>query len=185
MVTTAGVQRVEDEELAALAYDNGDAFAELYKRHLCSIYGYIRKRVRDDAVAEDLTAQVFFRALRSASTFEGTGSYEAWLYRIARNCIASWARTKGRDMSLDDVPDTVDPAPTPAVILDDEESRGHVWEAVAELPNSQRETVVLRYMNDLSIDEIATITKKSPGAVRLMLHRARARLRKTYERTVG
>lgn len=178
-------QSVEDDSLAQRAHEDNDAFAELYQRHLCSVFNYVRSQVPDDATAEDLTAQVFFKALRSAETYRGSGTYSSWLYQIARNCIASWHRSRGKVIVLDALPEPPDLEPSAAVRVIDEESRRHVWETVSRLPVRQREAVVLRYMNELSIDEIAHITKRSPGAVRTLLHRARKRLRKGYERKVG
>jgi RNA polymerase sigma-70 factor (ECF subfamily) len=183
--TRVALEGVDDSALARIAATDGDAFAELYRRYLCAVCRFIRAQTPDDATAEDLTAQVFFKALRSASTYNGSGSYEAWLYQIARNSIATWHRNKGRDVVLPDLPDSVDPDPSPATRLIDEESRSRVWSAVSSLPISQREAVVLRYMNDLSVEEIATITSRTPGAVRILLHRARNRLRKGYEKEVG
>jgi RNA polymerase sigma-70 factor, ECF subfamily len=61
------------------------------------------------------------------------------------------------------------------------EERHAVWKIVAELPPAQREVVALRYLKDFSTDEIARITDRTRGAVRILLHRARARLRKTLE----
>jgi RNA polymerase sigma-70 factor (ECF subfamily) len=179
------VARADDSSLGKIADRNGDAFAELYRRHLCAVFGFIKSQTPDVSTAEDLTAQVFFKALRSASTFNGSGSYSSWLYQIARNCVSSWHRTRGRDVPVRDLPEPVDPEPSPATRLVDEESRSTVWAALKELPPSQRDAVVLRYMNDLSIEEIATILDRTPGAVRILLHRARNNLRKGYERKVG
>ena len=175
------VTRASDDDLARRANVDLDAFGELYRRHVCEVFRFINSKTRNEKTAEDLTAQVFFKALRSAETFNGTGTYQSWIFRIARNCLASWHRSKPRDLALHELPDPVDPGPTPAGAALDNEARGAVWSAVAGLPVKQREAVVLRYVQDCSIDEIADRTDRSPGAVRVLLHRARQRLRREYE----
>lgn len=168
-----------DEILAFRAGVEFDAFAELYGRHLCSIYRFVRAQVPSDATAEDLTAQVFFNALNSAETYRGESRYSAWLFRIARNVVANWRR--GRQdtfIDLDQVSEEPDSTPCPETQTLTGDARRIVWGTISSLPPTQREAIVLRYIEDLSIDEVASATGKSRGAVRVLLHRARARLRK-------
>ena len=172
----------EDRTLARRASKDFEAFAELYRRYLCPIYRFVRSQVPDEPTAEDLTAHVFFKALSSAGTFRGEGSYSAWLFRIAHNSVASWRQRATRsDVVTEEVPDEVDPTPSPASQVIVGEARDLVWDTVAQLPPAQREVVALRYIQDFSIEEISDITSRSRGAVRILLHRARTRLRKALE----
>lgn len=168
----------DDESLAARAGRDFAAFAELYQRYLEPVYRYVRAQTRDRATAEDLTAQVFFKALSSAGTFKGDGSYRAWLFTIARNTVATWrAERKKKLVPIEDVGEEhVDPAPSAQSLAIASEDRELLWTAVAHLPEAQREVVRLRYRRELTIDEIARITRRSSGAVRVLLHRARTRL---------
>jgi len=176
------LQEVDDETLAALAGEDFEAFAELYRRYECVVFRVVRARTPSDDVAEDITAHVFFKALISADEWRGEGSYRSWLYGIARNSVSSWRNQKGRNaVVLEVVPDLEDPVPTPPVQVVIGEERDLIWKRVAELPDAQREAVVLRYLKEHSIDEIANITKRTKGAVRILLHRARCRLRKQME----
>jgi RNA polymerase sigma-70 factor, ECF subfamily len=171
--------RLDADVLAERANEDLEAFAELYRRYLCPIYRFVRAQVADEATAEDITAQVFFRALRSAGTFRGEGSYESWLFRIAQNSVASWYKDRSRgDIAVERVPESADPSPSPASHLILEEARDVLWRTVAQLPSTQREVVAMRYLSDLSVDEIAKLTRRSRGAVRILLHRARSKLRK-------
>lgn len=173
---------LEDEDLALRAHKDFEAFAELYRRHLCPVYRFVRSQVPGDAAAEDVTAQVFFKALSSAASFRAEGSYQSWLYRIAHNSISSWrsARDKGF-IVLDEVPESIDPEPSPVVVAIAQEQSSMVRATVEQLPPAQREVVALRYLEDFSIEEIAGITRRTRGAVRILLHRARSRLRKDLE----
>jgi RNA polymerase sigma-70 factor (ECF subfamily) len=172
----------DDKTLAEQAPDDFDAFAELYRRYLCPIYRFIRSQVPDDATAEDLTAHVFFKALSSAATYRGDGSYSSWIFRIAHNSVASWRQRVGRDVVVtEELPEKVDPTPSPASQVITGEQRGLVWETVAQLPPAQREVVALRYIQDFSIEEVSDIARRSRGAVRILLHRARTRLRKAFD----
>jgi RNA polymerase sigma-70 factor (ECF subfamily) len=175
--TSAFAEGVEDEELAARAARDFAAFAELYQRYLEPVYRYVRSQTRDRATAEDLTAQVFFKALSAADTFKGDGSYRAWIFTIARNTVASWrAERKKKLVPIESLPDHPDPAPSAQSLAIASEDRALLWTAVARLPEAQREVVRLRYRRDLTIEEIARATRRSTGAVRVLLHRARTRL---------
>ncbi len=170
-----------DLVLAESATTDIDAFAELYRRYQCNIFGFVRSQVEDDATAEDITAQVFFKALASASTYRATGAYRSWLFRIAHNAIVSYRSKKARSVTVDHVPDEEDPAPSPMSQAITQEARGVVWDTVALLPGSQRELVSLRYLEDMSIDEIADITGRTNGSIRIQLHRARMSLKSALE----
>lgn len=173
---------VPDEQLAARAANDFDAFAELYRRHLCRIFQFMRARTPSESVAEDLTAQVFFRALSSARTFRGDGSYRSWLFQIANNTLSTWrAKTERLAEGIDEVPETADASPGPSSKAIDKETGHLVWRTVEGLPPAQREVIRLRYLYDLTTDEIGRITKRSQGAVRVLLHRARLRLRHLFE----
>ncbi|HEX2058039.1 MAG TPA: sigma-70 family RNA polymerase sigma factor [Actinomycetota bacterium] len=171
-----------DEELAARAGRDFAAFAELYQRYLEPVYRYVRSQTRDRATAEDLTAQVFFKALDSAHTFKGEGTYRAWIFTIARNTVSTWRADKKRNLvPIEELPEHPDPAPSAPSLAIASEDRDLLWTAVARLPEAQREVVRLRYLRELTIDEIARRTRRSSGAVRVLLHRARARLQRLLE----
>ncbi|MDQ3962972.1 MAG: RNA polymerase sigma factor [Actinomycetota bacterium] len=175
-------RELPDELLATRSADDLDAFTELYDRYHRRVYRFVRSQTPDDATAEDLTAQTFFRALSSAGTFDGRGSYKSWLFRIAHNTVSSWRlhRTKS-PIVLEEVPEHVDPSPSPASVLVAGEERSLVWRVVSSLAPAQREAISLRYIEDLTTQEIAEITGRSRGAVRILLHRGRTALRRAFE----
>lgn len=175
---------VDDETLARNARNETGAFAELYERYLRPVHNFVRSHVSDVATAEDLTAQVFFKSLVSASTFRGEGSYRSWIFQIARNTIATWkTQVKNLEIPVGAIQEGPTLEETPAVITLADAEREELAATVDELPDAQREVILLRYWKDLTVDEIAEKTERSPGAVRQLLHRARQRLRKKVSAT--
>jgi RNA polymerase sigma-70 factor (ECF subfamily) len=131
--------RVEADLIAAAKQDPR-RFADLYESHFERVYAYVARRVRDRAEAEDLTSDVFQRALASLPRFEPRGvPFVAWLLSIAGNAILDRARRAAR--ARDTLP--CDPPP-PAEIADAEE-RGRLFQLVARLPEDQRRVVVMRF----------------------------------------
>lgn len=176
------MSELSDETLAIRLTQDLDSFAELYDRYLCRVYRFVRSQTPDDSTAEDLTAHTFFRALSSAESFRAEGTYKAWLFRIAHNTLATWRRKQSSaPITVEELPEHTDPAPSPATVALDTEEKQLVWTLVSSLPPTQREVLALRYLDDLTTEEIADVTKKSRGAVRILLHRARNSLRRALE----
>lgn len=161
------------------------ALDELYQQHVGRVHGWIKSQVRDDAVAEDLTAQVFYRACTSAATFRGEGSYQAWLFRIARNCLVDHRAAALKVVALPDPIEEADPSPSPSAQAIAREDRDLIWELVSELPESERRAIALRYLHEMSVEEMSKILRRTSGAVRVLLHRARGRLRSAIEKRSG
>lgn len=175
---------LSDETLATRSHDDLDSFAELYNRYLCRIYRFVRSQTPDDPTAEDLTAHTFFRALSSGGGFRGDGTYSSWLFRIAHNTLVTWrSKQSSAPIAVEEVPEHMDPGPSPASVALEREEKQLVWTLVSSLPPTQGEVLALRYLEDLEIGEIATITGKTRGAIRILLHRARNGLRHALEQS--
>lgn len=159
------------------------ALDELYQEHVGRVHRWIRSQVRDDAVAEDLTAQVFFRACASSATYRGEGTYQAWLFRIARNCVSDHRSAALRVVPLSETADEIDPSPSPPALAIAKEDRDVIWELVSKLPEAERRAIALRYLHEMSVEEMSKILSRTRGAVRVLLYRARARLRRALEKT--
>ena len=174
------VEQADDAALAVRA-SRGEsaAFGLLYDKHVAAIYRYVYYRVRDDAEAEDLTSDVFMRALKAMPRYEPRQAFLAWLYRIARNAVIDRARRGNRQVSYEDALEH--PTPDQIVVPDDqvlahsdnETLRG----ALAKLTPLQQEVVVLRYLEGYSTQEVARIVGKREGTVRGIQFRAIGALR--------
>lgn len=181
--TRTAYERASDEELAAQLPADGAAFAVLYGRYHSRIHRFVRSRVKNEAAAEDITAQVFYRVLASGATFRGESSFRSWIFQIARNRIASArARRAYDEVPLEHLPDRDTGEVSPLVVTLADEEMAEVDRIVDQLPAAQREVVRLRYWRDLSINEIADITRRSSVAVRQLLHRARPHLKRHLSR---
>ena len=154
------------------------AFGELYDRHFSRIYRFVRARIHDDGLAEDVTADVFMSALRSIKSYQDQGRpFSCWLYRIAANAVASHYRNRRPQLSLDDAIDVAAPQPDPADEVVDRQRVRVIWEAVNRLPPQQRAAMILKFSDDLTMEDIGTILGKSPAAAKLLIYRAVQRLR--------
>jgi RNA polymerase sigma factor (sigma-70 family) len=160
------------------ARDNPARFAPLYTRYAPRIYTYCLRRTGSPQEAEDLTSQIFTRALKGLRTYQG-GYVAAWMFSIARTTLADHYRRR-RDPS---VPlDTVehDLTSEAATLIDQvlhNEQRDQLRALVAQLSPDDQELLALRINGDLSAAEIGEMVGKTAGAVRTRLHRIFKRLR--------
>ena len=168
-----------DDFLRAARLGDTEAIAGLCGVFYPKVLKYMRYRV-DAASAEDLTGEVFLRALRHLR--ERKGSFVAWLYRIAANVVVDHARAKGarKETALDETNENkIAIAPASA---DASDRRMDLEAAIAELTDDQRELVTLKFIEGLSNAEIADVTGRSPEAVRALQFRALMALRGILDR---
>ena len=148
-------------------------FADLYEKHFHRVYAYVIRRTGSRAEAEDITSEVFERALVNLKRFEWRGvPLVAWLFRIAANALSEQRRRAERD-SPDPPPDVPDDRESAAT-----ERRAMVFQLVERLPEVQRQVIEMRFVDGQSIREIATALARSEGAVKQLQLRALENLRK-------
>ncbi len=150
---------------------NGDteAFGQLYDHYNASVYRFLYYRVGSVPLAEDLTSETFFRALRSMNGFRWQGKdFGAWLMTIARNLTTDHfkaGRTRLESTTEDmSALDTTTEGPEGAVLAS--LTNEALLEALSELPDEQRECLVMRFLQGLSIAETAEALERSAGAVK-------------------
>lgn len=160
----------------AMAGD-ADAFGELYMRHLDAIYRYVYFRVGNAQEAEDMTEQVFLKAWQSLPGYEHRGHpLTSWLYRIAHNVVADYHRKWGGRPSPLALEDWAEDRNEPAAIeqMISAEEAADLSAAIVQLSEDQQQVIVLRFIEGMSYAEVAEILSKSPGACRVLQHRALA-----------
>lgn len=162
----------------------------LYREHATAVWRYARARVPTDADAEDVTSEVFARAIRSAHTYdEDKGSEGAWVVGIARNAVADfWRRRKPEDpveapvRSATTTGDTGSPDSTHDDPGDRMGELDVLRDALAALSDREREAVALRFGAELSSSDIGAQLGISPTAARMLVHRAVTKLREVGAR---
>lgn len=173
---------MQDEKSLVSRAQKGDeeAFAQLYEEYFNKIYRYIVIRIGDAMEAEDITQQVFLKALRSIGSFKWKGApFSAWLYRIAHNQVVDYLRKKGRrtTVPLDGIQLAAESDPQEEVEKGFDLQR--LASAMQHLTESQRAVISLRFTSDLSTVEVAKVLGKSQGAIKALQHSAVVALRKT------
>ncbi len=160
------------------------AFAALYDHYFPRIYNYVRYRVVDAPTADDLTAQIFERALADLASYrQDRAPFGAWLFGIARHVIGDHFRTQRRRrwQSFEALRHHTPADPPPEQIAAANESHRQLLNAVATLRDRERDLIALKFGGDLTNREIARLTGLSESNVGVILHRALRRLRAVLE----
>jgi len=180
--TVTSAERVEDADLARrAAKGESEAFGVLYDRYVSQVYRYVFYRVRNEAEAEDVTSEVFMRALRAMRTYEPRQAFLAWLYRIARNAVIDRSRRRAtrEQVSFEDAlahPDA-DQVVHPDAGLLAASDASVVRKAMRLLTPLQQEILVLRYVEGFDTKTISKLVGKRDGTVRGIEFRALAAMR--------
>jgi RNA polymerase sigma-70 factor (ECF subfamily) len=151
-------------------------FSELYGRYARDVHRFALFLTGNRTLAEDLTAETFARALVAKGDLR-VDTVKAYLLAIARNLYRDLRRREGRLVSLDEAPEGVDPAKDPDAASDGRVRLEEALKAVQLLPQGEREALVLAVDGEMSYERIAAVLGCSVPAVKVRVHRARARLK--------
>jgi RNA polymerase sigma-70 factor (ECF subfamily) len=154
---------------------DGEAFGQLYDRYVDTVFRFIYFRVNDRALAEDFTSETFLRALRRIDTISYQGrDIGAWFITIARNIVLDHvksARNRLEVTTADTIEGREQAQSTENAVLRTLDSE-RLMSAIAQLGDEQRECVMLRFLNGMSVSETAAIMAKNEGAIKALQHRA-------------
>jgi RNA polymerase sigma-70 factor (ECF subfamily) len=178
-------EKLSDQEvLQYAASGDADAFGVLCDRYVSRIYNYVYYRTGNQHDAEDLTARVFYRALRHIGNYQDRGlPISAWLYRIAHNLVANWYRDTSRrkEISLDDGYNTLSQHdPHPENLLEIAEEHEALLQVIRQLPPERQQLLVLKFVERLPNAEIGHIMGRTEGAIKSLYHRTLSALREEY-----
>jgi RNA polymerase sigma-70 factor, ECF subfamily len=173
-----------DERLLVQAAQSDPAkFDALYELYFERVYYFLARRVHDRATAEDLTSEVFHKALANLSNYEWRGApFAAWLFRIASNALADQHKRAARENpSSDDMqdPDTHPDLSSPDLEAIDYHAR--IFRLVDKLPGVQQRVIRERFVEQRTIREIASRLEKTEGAIKQLQFRALQTLRAQME----
>ncbi|MBN2500074.1 MAG: sigma-70 family RNA polymerase sigma factor [Anaerolineales bacterium] len=177
----------EKEILAQASLGDGEAFGKLYDEYVGRIYNYIYYRTGNQHDAEDLTARVFFRAMRHITNYQDRGlPFSAWLYRIAHNLVANWHRDNSRrqEVALEDDYRLNSGGDLPELSLLRTEEQAALLQVIQTMPEDRQQLLILKFVEHLSNAEIGMIMDRTEGAIKSLYHRTltslRAEMRKEF-----
>jgi RNA polymerase sigma factor (sigma-70 family) len=158
-----------------------DDYVELYRQYLPRILNYIRLRVAGEALAQDLTAEVFERAVSRQHTLRRREAFGAWIFAIARNAVAGYYRRRRPTVSLEQASHTSAPDPSPAESVMRREEIDRLRDALNDLSGREQEILRLKFGGGLGNQEIAKILSLRAGNVAVIVYRALRKLRTQLE----
>ncbi len=160
-------------------HGDADAFGSLFDLYHVAIYRYVASRVRQPAEAEDLTQTVFMKALEALPRYEARGvPFAGWLFRLARNAVIDFVRTRREHLDLDVLAGHTDGEPEPIETVMTRADIEAVGRALSGLTDEQREVIALRFFGGLSSKEAADAMGKQEGTIRGLQFRALVALRR-------
>jgi RNA polymerase sigma-70 factor (ECF subfamily) len=171
----------DDELMARGARGNEEAFRLLVQRWERPVFAFLERMLGSREEAQDLGQETFLRMCRQAPGYRATGQFKSWLFRIAGNLarsklrrrkLISWVRF---DPAIHDRPTALD---TPDRAMERDETREEVRHALAQLPDRQRQAILLRQYQEMSYREIADAMRVSIPAVESLLNRGMKNLGK-------
>ncbi len=172
-----------DSELISQAQKGEiEAFGELYARYSDRLFRYLRMRVDTAADAEDLCEATFLRSFEALDRYQERGHpFSAYLYQVARNLLVDHYRGRAPTFDLDETVDTLSEEPELLDEVERNEQFQQVAKALDRLPEDYQEVIRLRVVLELPTPTVADWMGRSPGAVRVLLHRALSALREGFE----
>ena len=181
----SSLQEADDATVISSAVQ-GDrsAYGALYERHVGRVFRHVLYLTGDPALAQDITAQTFLKALEAIHRYEDRGvPFLAWLFRIAYNLTINYkkgSKTNGHTHLPEGVELRGNLA-SPEESCEAKANGERVWQGVRRLRGDQRQVIVMRFIDGLSYPDIAQVLGKSVGAVRVSQYRALCALRRLLE----
>jgi len=174
-----------DDLVSRAKHGDQDAFGLIYREYVQSIYKYIYIRVNNDTKqAEDLTQEVFLKALNNLDSYRFRGKpFGSWLFRIAHNLVIDYYRKPGNGNITSMTESTIIISEDdPVASFEHSSEMDEVKRAIDKLPAQQKEIITMRFTNGLSVAETADALGKTKGTVKKLQHVALVKLKKLMKR---
>jgi RNA polymerase sigma-70 factor (ECF subfamily) len=177
-VVTTVYEDAVDRIVAKASAGDQAALADVYDMYAVRVYRYLLLHVRESSDAEDLLQRIFLKVIEGLPRYEARGlPFGAWVFRIARNTVIDFERTRRDHASLDDLLERPDERHGPAELMETAVEQAAIRSALDELTPDQREVVVYRFFAGLSPREIGVLLDRSEGSIRALQFRALQTLR--------
>jgi RNA polymerase sigma factor (sigma-70 family) len=179
-----------DHDIVALIQhgERAAALTSLMRRHGTAVYRYCREELHDRTLADDVHQQIFIQAHRDLERFAARSTLRTWLFAIARHRVLDAAKSRRRaeaHIEEDDTADAPDPSPPPDERLDEARLQQALIACLREIGEHVRGTLVLRYQQGLTFEELGAIFGDKPGTLQARVMRALPMLRTCIEARTG
>lgn len=173
--------------VAAARAGSPEAWDALFQRYQLPLYAYVFELIRSDQTALDVVQETFISAARNLGSLRDDDRFGSWLFSIAhRKCVDRW-RKSGREEPLE--PEVADALPDldsdPSELLIRREQEAEFMKLLNQLPLPQRSVLLLHFVEDFSLEEIAGITGAQLGTVKSRMHYAKRAIRKLLEENIA
>jgi RNA polymerase sigma-70 factor (ECF subfamily) len=176
-----GVAETEQLPVTQARVGEPAAWDTLFRRYQLPLYVYVFELIRDEQASLDIVQETFIAAVKHIGGLRDDGKFGSWLFGIAHQKIVQHWR-KRREVLFDEIPESPDEfEDSPDDLLIRRESEVEFMNLLNQLPLSQRSVLLLHFVEDFSLDEIARITETQLGTVKSRLHYAKKSLRKLLE----
>jgi len=161
-----------------------EAWDILFRRYQLPLYVYVFELVHDEQTSLDLVQETFIAAVRHIGSLRADAKFGSWLFGIAhQKCIQRWRKQNREEILLDEIPDAPDESENrPDDLLIRQEQEAAFMQLLNQLPLPQRSVLLLHFVEDFSLEEIAGITGAVVGTVKSRLHYAKKSLRNLLEK---
>ena len=158
-------------------------FEKIYSTYFNDVFRYIRRLSNNEHIAEEITADTFFKALRSIDSFRGECDIRVWLCTIARNCYFSYLKKQGRLENMEDVDALNVPGTAESIEaqLVRREEAMRIQRVLHEIPEPYKEVFMWRVYAELSFKQIGQMFNKSENWACVTYHRARSKIKERLE----
>lgn len=179
----AGRAATEQLPVSQARTGNPAAWDTLFRRYQMPLYVYVFELIHDEQKSLDLVQETFMAALKHIGSLREDAKFGGWLFGIAhQKCVQRWRKKGGWEILLDEIPDEPDePENRPDDLLIRREQEAEFMTQLNQLPLPHRSVLLLHYVEDFSLEEIARITATPVGTVKSRLHYAKKSLRTLLE----
>ncbi|MBL4604799.1 MAG: RNA polymerase sigma factor [Flavobacteriaceae bacterium] len=177
------MSHLTDEEIMLnVSMGDLDQLRHLFNRYHLRIYNFFQKMIRNQAVSEDLTQDVFAKVIRYKGSYK-QGNFASWIFTIARNIFSTYYQKQKKERSHVINDDTLDSGEI-LVSESNEEELNYLQKALLKLSSSDRELIIMHRFQEIKYEQIAEIIGSSEGAVKVKVHRALKKLKEIYFQTI-
>ena len=172
---------MKDQEniIARARRGDADAFEQLVVAYRDQVFRLALRMCGNEADADEVAQEAFLSAWKALPNFRGDSRFSTWLYQLTSHAAIDLMRREKRQIAAEDITEvsTPDPGPSPQQQAERSETRQAVRDAMGQLSPEYRQIVVLRFLQELSYEEIGAVLKLPPGTVKSRLNRAKSQLK--------